>query len=46
MVSLFFLSGLIIIVTGMVGLYVGKIYNEVKNRPLYIVKEITTNNEK
>ena len=46
MVSLFFLSGLIIMVTGMVGLYVGKIYNEVKNRPLYIVKEITKPNEK
>jgi glycosyltransferase involved in cell wall biosynthesis len=46
MVSLFFLSGLIIIVTGMVGLYVGKIYNEVKNRPLYIVKEITKSNKK
>jgi len=46
MVSLFFLSGLIIIVTGMVGLYVGKIYNEVKNRPLYIVKEIISHIEK
>lgn len=46
MVSLFFLSGLIIIVTGMVGLYVGKIYNEVKNRPLYIVKEIISSTEK
>jgi dolichol-phosphate mannosyltransferase len=43
MVSLFFLSGLIIVVIGMVGLYVGKTYNEVKNRPLYIVKEITKN---
>lgn len=46
MVSLFFLSGLIIIVTGMVGLYVGKIYNEVKSRPLYIVKEIISNIER
>ncbi|MBN1365843.1 MAG: glycosyltransferase family 2 protein [Syntrophaceae bacterium] len=45
MVSLFFLSGLIIVVAGMVGLYVGKIYNEVKNRPLYIVKEITKNSK-
>jgi glycosyltransferase involved in cell wall biosynthesis len=45
MVSLFFLSGLIIVVTGMVGLYVGKIYSEVKNRPLYIVQEITRNNK-
>jgi polyisoprenyl-phosphate glycosyltransferase len=46
MVSLFFLSGLIIVVVGMVGLYIGKIYSEVKNRPLYIVKEITQPNEK
>jgi hypothetical protein len=28
-------------VTGIVGLYIGKIYNEVKNRPLYIVQETT-----
>jgi dolichol-phosphate mannosyltransferase len=46
MVSLFFLSGLIIVVVGMVGLYIGKIYSEIKNRPLYIVKEITQPNEK
>jgi len=46
MVSLFFLSGLIIVVIGMVGLYIGKIYSEVKNRPLYIVKEITQPDEK
>lgn len=39
-VSLFFLSGLIIIVIGIVGLYIGKIYNEVKERPLYIIKDI------
>jgi glycosyltransferase involved in cell wall biosynthesis len=46
MVSLFFLSGLIIVVIGMVGLYIGKIYSEVKNRPLYIVKETTQPDEK
>ena len=40
MISLFFLSGLIIIVIGIVGLYIGKIYDEVKNRPLYIIDEI------
>lgn len=39
-VSLFFLSGIIILVIGMVGLYVGKIYDEVKKRPLFIVKEV------
>ena len=41
MVSLFFLTGLIIAVVGMVGLYVGKIYDEVKERPLYIIDETT-----
>jgi len=41
MVSLFFLSGLIVSVTGMVGVYIGKIYNEVKERPLYIVDKTT-----
>ena len=40
-VSLFFLSGLIVSVVGMVGIYVGKIYNEVKERPLYIIDELT-----
>lgn len=40
-VSLYFLSGLIVVVVGIVGLYVGKIYTETKNRPLYIVKENT-----
>ncbi len=40
-VSLFFLSGLSISITGVVGVYIGKIYNEVKKRPLYIVDKTT-----
>ena len=40
-VSLYFLSGLIIGSIGMLGLYVGKIFDEVKGRPLYIVEEMT-----
>ncbi len=40
MVLILFLSGLIISVIGVVGLYVGKIYDEVKQRPLYIIDEI------
>ncbi|MCU7835955.1 MAG: glycosyltransferase family 2 protein [gamma proteobacterium symbiont of Taylorina sp.] len=40
-VSLFFLSGMIISVIGMVGIYIGKIYSEVKERPLYIIHETT-----
>jgi len=41
MVSIYFLSGLLISVVGIVGLYVGKIYSEIKNRPLYIVDDTT-----
>jgi polyisoprenyl-phosphate glycosyltransferase len=34
-----FLSGIQLIVMGMVGLYVGRIYDEAKGRPLYVVRE-------
>src|SRR3569833_2170798 len=34
-----FLSGLFLVMTGLMGLYVGRIYNEVKRRPLYVVAE-------
>jgi polyisoprenyl-phosphate glycosyltransferase len=34
-----FLSGIQLIVMGMVGLYVGRIYDEARGRPLYIVRE-------
>lgn len=40
-VSMFFLSGVIISLIGVVGLYIGKIYNEVRNRPLYIIADTT-----
>lgn len=39
MISLWFLGSAIIISIGMVGEYVGKIYKESKNRPLYIEDE-------
>jgi dolichol-phosphate mannosyltransferase len=41
MVSIYFLSGIIITCVGVVGVYVGKVYNEVKNRPLYVVESVT-----
>ncbi|QOR62208.1 glycosyltransferase family 2 protein [Sulfurovum sp. ST-21] len=40
-VSLYFLAGLIIGSIGMLGLYIGKIFDEVKQRPLYIIQETT-----
>ena len=41
MVSIFFMGGLIIFNLGVIGLYVGKIYNETKRRPYYIIKDKT-----
>ncbi|HEY1220571.1 MAG TPA: glycosyltransferase family 2 protein [Bryobacteraceae bacterium] len=38
-VSLYFIGGLILVNLGLVGLYLGKVFNEVKERPLYLVKE-------
>jgi glycosyltransferase involved in cell wall biosynthesis len=38
-VSLFFLSGIIIASIGLVGLYIGKIFKQVKQRPLYVVQQ-------
>lgn len=40
-VSISLFSGIIISVLGVVGLYVGKTFEEVRNRPLYIVAETT-----
>lgn len=39
MVSIYFLAGLLLANLGVIGLYIGRIFDEVKARPLYIVKE-------
>jgi dolichol-phosphate mannosyltransferase len=39
-VSIWFLSGIIITTVGITGIYVGKIFNQTKNRPVYIIDEI------
>jgi dolichol-phosphate mannosyltransferase len=41
MAAIFFSTGVILIVVGIVGLYVGQIFKQVKNRPLYIISEKT-----
>jgi dolichol-phosphate mannosyltransferase len=38
-VSIYFIAGLFFINAGFLGLYIGRIYDEVKGRPLYVVRE-------
>ncbi len=38
--SIWFLSGVIISCIGVVGIYVGKTFNQTKNRPVYIIDEL------
>lgn len=38
-VSLYFIGGLLFANLGIVGLYIGKIFDETRRRPLYVVKE-------
>jgi glycosyltransferase involved in cell wall biosynthesis len=40
-VSLYFLSGVIISTLGIIGIYLGKVFDEVKRRPLYIIADRT-----
>jgi len=42
MVSLYFIAGLIIVILGIMGYYLGKIFDETKQRPLYIIENITS----
>ena len=43
MVSIYFIGGLLFANMGILGLYIGKIFDETKNRPLYIIEETTFN---
>jgi polyisoprenyl-phosphate glycosyltransferase len=39
-VSLFFIGGLLMANMGVIGLYIGRVFDEVKRRPIYLVREI------
>jgi putative glycosyltransferase len=43
--SIWFLGGLNIAFLGVIGIYVGRIFNEVKERPIYIIKRVTHGKE-
>ena len=44
--SIYLMGGLILCAVGIVGIYIGNIFNEVKKRPLYIVSECINGLEK
>lgn len=44
-VSIYFLGGIIIAILGIIGIYLGKTFNEAKKRPLYVVMEKTFTDE-
>src|SRR5699024_2607165 len=45
MVSIYFIGGLIFFNFGVLGLYIGKIFNETKDRQIYLIRETTDENE-
>ena len=44
-VSLYFIGGMIIANLGILGIYLGKTFDESKKRPLYIVRRVTFNEQ-
>ena len=43
-ISISFFSGMIIMILGIIGLYLGKVFEKVKGRPMYIISETTERN--
>lgn len=39
-VSVYFIGGLVLANMGVLGLYMGKVYNEVRERPLYVIRDL------
>jgi dolichol-phosphate mannosyltransferase len=39
MIAVLFIGGVQLVCIGILGEYIGRIYNEIKNRPLYVVQE-------
>lgn len=43
--SIWFVGGVLLFVMGILGLYIGKIFDQVKGRPLYVIKDMININE-
>ena len=43
--SIYLVGGLLMITIGVVGIYVGNIFNETKNRPIYVISECLNNHK-
>ncbi len=40
-VSIYFMGGVIVVILGILGIYLGKTYDETKHRPLYVINHMT-----
>jgi dolichol-phosphate mannosyltransferase len=45
MIAIWFVGGVNVFLIGVIGLYIDKIFNQVKSRPLYIISEILNGKE-
>jgi dolichol-phosphate mannosyltransferase len=45
MVCLIFFGGVQLICLGLMGEYIGRIFNEIKRRPIYIIEDIFNSNQ-
>ena len=46
LIVIFLMGGIQLITLGVVGGYIGRIYTEVQNRPLYVVESVRTSRPK
>jgi glycosyltransferase involved in cell wall biosynthesis len=44
-VSIYFIGGIIIAILGIIGIYLGKTFDETKKRPLYIIEELIVHDQ-
>lgn len=43
--AIFFSTGIILVILGILGVYLGQVFKEVKNRPLYLISDTVNRNE-